>query len=400
MSVISGRLQDAKKHLETASTKKGRNIRRNLLMKSVASAQLFIATNPIVRDWDTAVVLGNLAKSIASGLEEDYPIPSEDIQEYINAVDDLDQRFNEHLQLDDDLEDDLDSSREALKEEAKVIETRKRRDSINKVLKQSQLGLKSLALVAGDLNSFLLGAPTEDENDERSATAVTMRFGTKAHVRYNDRDMENEEYVRLVHQLDAIEPYLQKMKNALPKTLSERFVVLNQPVLVVGKPLYQPSAQAQNFVARHGIEMGGYWVLKNQIVLGVAKDVNKVVRNPKFRKSVADRLRAIYEEDLDFRIKKGKFTRNQIHKMTTDMERQLRDDLEDEIELMSKRVDVPSLVRTLGKRFGYEVAQMDGSAFVKGSPYTYYWLVSTHMSQTVLNGLYSQITNWDLPYSK
>lgn len=390
-TLLKGRLQEAKKHLETAKTKGGKNTRRKYLQKSVSAAQLFIATHPFVRDWDSAVVLGNLANSISTGLEDDETIPKEDVAEFVNALDDLEQRYSDHLSLEDDLED---------ASSAKVIATRSRVTKINQTLKASQMGLKALALVAGDLQKVLNDNAQNDENDERVVQASLDKFGNGKHVRYNDRDMEDEEYVKLVHQMDSIEPYLIKMQNELPRKLDERFVVLTQPVLVVGKPKYKPTARAQNFVARHGIEMGGYWILKNQIVLGVAKDVNKVVRNPKFRKSVADRLRAIYEEEIDFRISKEKLTRNQIHKLRTDMEHNIREDLEDEIEMLSKRVDVPSLVKTLGKRFGYEVAQMPGTAFAKNSPYIYYWLVSTDMMQNVLNGLYSEITKWDLPYTR
>lgn len=389
---IVGRLQDAKKHLETAKVKSGRNTRRNLLLKSTASVQLFIATHPIVRDWDSAVVLGNLATSITSGLEEGEKIPKEDVVEYQNAIDDLEQRYQEHLSLEDDLEQE---------ENAKVVATNSQVTKINQTLKQSQMGLKALALVAGDLSKVLATAQVgEDENDDRVAQASLGKFNHGKHIRTASLDYQDEEYIKLVHQMESLEPYLMKMQNQLPRKLDERFVVLTQPILVVGKPKYTPTARAQNFVARHGIDMGGYWILKNQIVLGVAKDVSKVIKNPKFRKSVADRLRSIYQEELDYKIKRGKFTQNQIHKMNVDMESHLREDLEEEMESLSRKVDVPALVKTLSKRFGYEVAQMDGTAFAKNSPYTYYWLVSNDMMQNVLNGLYTEIAQWDLPYSR
>ena len=388
-TLVKGRLQDARQHLETAKVKSGKNTRRKYLLKSVASSQLFIATHPIVRDWDTAIVLGNLSNSIATGIEDGETIPSDDVKEYLNALEDLEHRYNEHLSLEDDLEQ---------AETAKVVETRSRVTKINATLKQSQMGLKALALVAGDLQQVMNTAQNMEENDERTVQASLNKFGRRRHAESSSVDFRDEEYIKLVQQMDTIEPYLLKMQNELPRKLTERFVVLTQPILVVGKPHYKPSARAQNFVARYGIEMGGYWILKNQFVLGVAKDVQKVVKNPQFRKSVADRLRAIYEEELEFRIKKEKLTRNQIHKARTDMEHHLRDDLEDEIALLSKKVDVTSLVKTLGKRFGYEVAQMPGTAFAKNSPYVYYWLVSTDMMQNVINGLYSEVTNWDLPY--
>lgn len=388
-ALIQGRLRDARKHLETAKTKSGKNTRRKLLLKSVASAQLFIATHPIVRNWETAEILGNLANSIATGLEDGETIPGDDVKEYLNALDDLDQRYADHLSLEDDLEESNAKQEELAK--TRVIK-------INNTLKQSQLGLKALALVAGDIQKVIESANGADENDERTVQASLDKFGHGKHVRKADRDLKDEEYIKLQHQMDNIEPYLTKMQSALPRKLDDRFVVLTQPVLVVGKPKYTPTARAQNFVARHGIEMGGYWILKNQIVLGVAKDINKVVKNPKFRKSVADRLRSIYEEELEFRIKKEKLSRNQIHKLRTDMEHHIREDLEDEIKQLSQKVDVPMLVKTLSKRFGYEVAQMPGTAFAKNSPYTYYWLVSTDMMQNVLNGLYSELAEWDLPY--
>lgn len=380
------RLQEAHQHLETAQIKKKPNNRRLYLKRSVASVQTFLALNPMLSGWESATVLGNLALSISAGIEDDETIPAEDVREYQDALLDFNERYQDYLIDQDDLEQGV-QDREVQQITVKA--------SVNRVLKDSvpSLGLKALALVAGDINSLITDEP---ENDERVAQASLQKLkGSRTAL---NRSVDDEEYNLLLRQLDNIEPYLQKMRNELPRGFEEKVVVLKQPVLVVGTPRYAPTSKAQNYVSRYGIEMGGYWVLKNQIVLGVTTNLEKVGKNVKFRKAIADRLRDIYQADLEKRLKKSGISESQKNALRRDMENKLRDDILEEIENATKDVDMGQLVKLLSKRFGFELAKMEGSSRIKGSPYIYYWLVSNDIYQGVLNGLYSDISQWSLPY--
>lgn len=381
------RLQEAAQHLETAQVKKNRNNRRLYLKRSVASVQSFLALNPMLGGWESATVLNNLAMSIAAGLDDNESIPAEDVAEYREALSDFNERYQDYLVDQDDLE------QEEADTKTRQLEVK---SNVNHVLKNSvpSMGLKALALVAGDINKLIADEP---ENSERVVEASLQKL--KGGASRLNRAVDDEEYNLLVRQLDNIEPYLQKMRNELPRGFEERYVMLKQPVLVVGTPRYTPSAKAQNYVARYGIEMGGYWVLKNQIVLGVTTNLEKVAQNPRFRKAIADRLRDIHQADLEKKFKSRKLSDSQKHSLQLEMEKHLRSDIQEEIENLTKQVNLGELVKLLGKRLGYEVVRMEGTSRIKGSPYVYYWLVSDEMYQGVLSGLYSDISQWSLPYN-
>lgn len=379
------RLSDAKQLLVTASTKNRPANRRKYLLESVGSVQAFLATNPMLARWESAVVLNNLANSIHAGLEDGEVIPAEDVDEYRDALEDFSGRYQDYVIEQDDLEQDEATSR--------VIETQNKTKHINETLKNTapNLGLKALAIVAGDLAEL---RDDLSENDERMESASLDKLKRRS----GDKAIDDEEYVRLVHQLDNIGPYLDKMRLKLPRGYDERFVVLRQPILVVGNIKYKPSARAQNYVAKHGVEMGGYWVLKDQILLGVTTDPRKVIKNPKFRQSVVNRLTDIFEADLEKRIAKHKMSERQIHLERVSMSKKLADEVDEEIQNLSRPINLGGLVKLISKQLGYEVVTMEGTTRIKGSPYVYYWLVSTDMTQNVLNGLYSEVTNWALPY--
>lgn len=380
------RLVEAAQLLATASTKKKPDNRRKYLLESVGSVQSFLASNPLLSRWESAVVLNNLATSIQAGIKDGETIPASDVDEYKDALDDFTGRYQDYLIEQDDLEQE---------EVAKVIDTSSKTKQINDKLKSStpNLGLKALAIVAGDLAELRNG---QEENDERTENASLEKLKRSNGT---DKAIADEEYIRLVHQLDNIEPYLEKMRLKLPRGFNERFVVLRQPILVVGSLKYKPAARAQNYVAKHGVEMGGYWVLKDQIVLGVTTNVSKVVNNPKYRESIANRLTDIFEADLERRISKHKMSERQIHLERVKMKKALADELDEEINNLRRPINLDNLVKLISKQLGYEVVAMEGTTRVKGSPYVYYWLVSSDLTQNVLNGLYSEVTNWALPYN-
>lgn len=378
-------LLTARKNLETATTKRNPVNKRKYLLASIHTVQTVLASNPLLGKWESAVVLGNLANSIEAGIEDDETIPKSDVEEFETALADFAGRYEDYLTDQDDLDQD---EKSRIEEESRKERTK----MVNDALKANtpNLGMKALAIVAGDLSELRSG---ESENSERQAQASLENLR-----RNNNKDINDEEYIKLVHQLDNIEPYLERMRLKIPRGFNERFVVLRQPVLVVGDVLRNPSAKAKNYVAKHGIEMGGYWVLKDQIMLGVTTNVSKVVKSAKFRESVVERLTDIYEADLEKRIKRHKMSERQIHTERLAMMKRLADDIDEEMENLSRAVNIKSVLKLLSKQLGYEVVAMEGVSRVKGSPYTYYWLVSTDMTQNVLKGLYSDVTNWSLPY--
>lgn len=379
----------------TASMKEKKQ-KKALLRESVASVQLFLSSNPLVKGWTSATVLGNLAVSIASGLDDDEIIPDEDVEEYSQSLTDFNERYSDYVSEQDDLEeDDLDSeSREA------DIENKKK--EANKVLRTnaSALGLKALALVSGDIEQ-IFNMDNVDENDDRTVQTSLHKLNAQSkyhsHHKAVDASIKDDDYRKIERQLENVEPYIQKMRSQLPRRMKERFVLLHQPIIIVGSLIYKPTSRALNYVAHNGIDLGGYWMLKNQIVLGVATDPSKLAKDPAFRKMVEDRLRDVYQADLDNKISKMKSpNRNAIHKLRTDNERYIKDELEEEIELLLKQTNVDTLVKLISKKLKYQVVEMPGTARVTGSPYIYYWLVSDEMKRGVVDGLYSDITGWDL----
>lgn len=397
---MEDRLVEAQKKVKlalssTASAKTAvKNNARTLLRESVAATQMFLATNPVVAEWTTARILGNNANSIAAGLDDDEPIPLGDVEEYQNNLLDFSGRWDDYNAA----QDDLDSEHEEAKQR---IVVKKKSANAKLAANVTTMGLKALALVKDDIVEIFNSddiendAATIRENESKIATASKHRgFRSKA-----DASIKDDEYRQIENQLDRVSPYIEKMRQQLPRRLTERFVLLKQPVIIVGKVKYSPSREALSHAATHGVDLGGYWMLKNQIVLGVANNPAKLAKDPDFRKSVEDRLRTVYEEDLRKRLlKSGNKTRNAESALRKDVERYVREDLDDEIQSLLMSTNVNELVKLISSRLGYQVVSMDGISRVNGSPYTYYWLVSDDVKDRVIDGLYSEVNGWDLPY--
>ena len=369
-------ITQAKAMAETASVKNNPINKQKYLLKSINAITAFMEDKPYTKRWDQGAILINTARSILSGLEDGVEIPQEDIDSYQQLLDDFEEEYNDHLEI---VSQESESSRQA-----KEDDLAKRR-AINEQLRVTTpgLGLKALAIVSLDMlntDNVELDDSYESPTDGR-ATA----------------NLQGDEYRKLSSQLSVMDAYLDKTKQLLPTSYSERFVVLRQPVLITGDVRYQPSAKAKRYIAREGIELDGYWVLKNQLVLGISKNVGKVVKNPEFRSSVEERLRDIYQADLEKKLSKAR-NESQRLRMTQEMEERLAEDLEDELQNLARPINTDILVKAIGKQLGFQVIMMDGSSQVKGSPFTYYWLVSADLNENVLHGLYSSISNWALPY--
>ena len=371
-------ITQAKAMAETASVKNNPANKQKYLLKSINAITAFMDSKPYTERWDHGTILANTARSILSGLEDGVEIPQEDIDSYQQLLDDFEGEYADHLDI---VSRESDAARQA-----KEDDLAKRR-AINEQLRVTTpgLGLKALAIVSLDM--------LNTDNIEMEDNCDTLTEGKNR----TTSNLQGEEYRKLSSQLSVMDTYLDKTKQLLPKDYTERFVVLRQPVLVTGAVRYQPSAKAKRYVAREGIELDGYWVLKNQLVLGISKNIGKVAKNEEFRKSVEERLRDIYQADLEKKLSKAR-NESQRLRLAQEMEQRLAEDLEDELQNLARPINTDILVKAIGKQLGFQVIMMDGSSQVKGSPFTYYWLVSAELNENVLHGLYSNISNWALPY--
>lgn len=377
-------LQYAKTMLETSTLKSNPKNKNLYLKKSTQAVLSFLEERSHTKSWGSAVVLSNTARSILTGLEDGVDIPAEDVLELESLISSFEDIYNEHLQLvNDELQEE-----ERLRGSQAVA-----REKLNETLRVTtpSLGLKALAMV----NLSELGM---DEVSSTEESSLTERKTLTSSSKVGLGNMEDSDYRKLNSQLNTLDRYLSKTREKLPNDYKERFVILRQPILITGNLRYNPPAAAKKYVAREGIQLDGYWVLKNQLVLGITKSVSKVVKNPQFRKSVEMRLRDIYQADLEKKLKKAR-NESQRLRLTQQMEADLEADLESELENLARPVNLDALVKAIGKQLGYQVILMDGTSQVRGSPYTYYWLVSSDISENVLHGLYTDVANWVMPYN-